>query len=191
MRWSDVAVGPCGRDGRLVEKRTLSGRFFDQARPERAIAPKSLCAATTTGTSPTFVRHPRNKGMTGSVERRSFLRGSGPIPSSGQGAGGGDRRPRGVFGLRPSPGAGLLPIRPRPSRPSPDREWRLGGRGLSHDHQCHFLNRGLRWPAGSRVSGWERADLRHRERAKDQQNVLGGTVARFGVVHSTHTHKNW
>jgi hypothetical protein len=59
----------------------------------------------------------------GLLERRSLLRESGSIPSSGQGAGGGDGRPRGAFGLRSSPAAGLLP----------SRGW--ASLGLSHEHQ--------------------------------------------------------
>jgi hypothetical protein len=54
---------------------------------------------------------------------------SGPRPSSGQGAGDGCSGPRGAAERPASPAAGLLPIRPRPSRPAPDREWGLGRRG--------------------------------------------------------------
>ena len=99
-------------------------------------------------------RHMGNEGMTGCVERRTFLRGSGSIPSSGQGAGGGDCRARGAFVLPPSPAAGLLPIRSRPSRPSPDRESRQGRSGLSHEHQIPaFERRTRRGVASNRVSG--------------------------------------
>jgi len=51
-----------------------------------------------------------------------LLRGSGSIPSSGHGAAEGYRDARGASALPASPAAGLLPIRPRPSRPAPDRE---------------------------------------------------------------------
>ena len=50
-------------------------------------------------------------------------------PSSGQGVGDGCADSRGGPALPASPAAGLLPIRPRPSRPAPDREWGLGRRG--------------------------------------------------------------
>ena len=56
---------------------------------------------------------------------------TGPRGSSGSLVGGAWRGARGASALPTSPAAGLLPIWRRPSRPSPNREWRLGGSGLS------------------------------------------------------------
>ena len=84
-------------------------------------------------------------------------------PSSGQGAGGGDSRPRGVFGLRPSPAIGI-------------GGW--AGRGCRTNIKCPFLNGTGRRPlVGNRVSGWGSAEQRDRERAKDKPNVAAGTFA--------------
>jgi hypothetical protein len=59
----------------------------------------------------------------------------GSTPSSGcvaSGAGGDSRE---VPALRASPSAGVAPIRARPSRPSPDRDWMLSRTGESHDQE--------------------------------------------------------
>ena len=54
---------------------------------------------------------------------------AGSTPSSGCVAGGRCRDSRGVLALPASPSAGVAPIRRRPSRPSPDRGWRLSRSG--------------------------------------------------------------
>jgi hypothetical protein len=54
-------------------------------------------------------------------------------PSSGSVAGGCGCGARGVLALQASPSAGVAPIRRRPSRPSPDRDWMLSSPGGSLD----------------------------------------------------------
>jgi Transposase domain (DUF772) len=81
-----------------------------------------------------------SKGMTGCVERRFLLRGSGSIPSSGQGAGGGDRGRGACSGFDRR-----LPRAYSRSGPGHPGRHRIGSRGsaglgLSHEHQVPFLN---------------------------------------------------
>jgi hypothetical protein len=94
-----------------------------------------------------------SKGMTGCVDGRFFFRGSGSIPSSGQGAGGGDGRPRGVSGLDRR-----LPRAYSRSGPGHPGRHRIGTRGwagfgLSHEHQMPLFNRegDGGWPATGAV----------------------------------------
>jgi hypothetical protein len=80
-------------------------------------------------------------------------------PSSGQGAGGASRGPRGGTAVPMSPSAGLLPVWRRPSWPSPDPESILGRAG-SLAQTC---------PSKRRCSGWAHRSLLNRLSAPEQR----------------------
>ena len=117
------------------------------------------------------------------------LRGSGSVPSSGRQGGGGSGSSRGALARPTPPPAGVLPLRRRPSGPSPDREWMPGGsRGIARTSSSLLKCQGdAGWPGTALALAAGATPTCETTFPRRAPGTLPTTVARFSARGSRNT----